>query len=66
MNFPNLGDLFVASESFFSGLPAVISGILFTIGSFTLLIRFALKRQSKVNGGVMGQMRVHDCRLIDR
>jgi len=49
INFPRLGDSFVASESFFSGLPAVISRIFFTILSFTLLIRFALKRQSKVN-----------------
>ena len=49
MNFPRLGDSFVASESFFSGFSAVISRLLFTIRSFTLLIRFALKRQSKVN-----------------
>jgi hypothetical protein len=41
---------------FFSGLPAVISRIFFTIRSFTLLIRFTLKRKSKVNGGAIGQM----------
>lgn len=50
MNFPRLGDSFLASKSFFfSGLAAVISRIFLTIRSFTLLIRLALKRQLKVN-----------------